>query len=303
MSDGVRIRPYGPADAQAVAAVRAALADAEGPVWRPVPEPGRSLVARLHGRTVGYTYLCRWTEADATRLYLLLGWVLPAFRRRGIGTALLAGQERQAVALDAGRTPPGVAMFGGNAEPDQPDVRALLVGHGYRVAFTVVELAATPTPQPPVVLPPGVALRPVEPQQHERIHAAIESSFADSRHGHTPRQLDEYLRDEVTGADLDLWQVAWAGEQVAGVVIGRTHPDRPATVPWVAVPPGWRRRGVASALLRAELQAMAHRGVPEVRISTVAENPHRTVALYQRTGFQVVDHHPRYRKPLDSPLG
>lgn len=303
VENGWRIRPSRPADAQAMAGIRTAVAEREGPATR--PDPGRaansplSLVAEAGGRPVGYTDLVRWDEVDGTRLYLVLGLVEPAWRRRGIGTALLARQEQQAAELDAGRSDQGAPTLGANVDEGQDDARDLLLRHGFTVAFTGVKLVTEPVPAaaPAPMLPAGLRLRPVCPEHHPKIHRTIVRCFADSRLGHTGLSYDEYLADVVPD-DLELWQVAWAGDDVVGLVISQRQRDGELDTPWVAVVPEWRGHGVASALLRRSLHAMAARGTTRAWISTVEENPHDTVGLYSRLGYRVVRRHPKYRKPL-----
>ena len=315
---GYRIRPYaGAPDLPGIERVRAAIRAHEGDVWlpgpdqRPLPDPTHCLVIEPgdgldDGRNggpgralVGYSWFDWWTEVDGTRLYLLLGWVEPAHRRRGIGQAVLARQEafaRQAAQLHSG---PGPALFGGNADDCQPDARELLLANGYTVAFTVVRMECDLRgPAPRRDLPAGLRLRPVRDDHHPAIHAAIEECFADSQHGHVARTFAQYQADLVDGAALWLWSVAWDGDQVAGVVIGTIQPDGTGLTNWVLVRAPWRRRGVARALLADCHANMAAAGLITTRLTTVAENANQTIALYESAGYRLVRWQPRYRKPI-----
>ncbi|MGC5287541.1 GNAT family N-acetyltransferase [Micromonospora sp. DT231] len=96
---GVTVRPYaGAGDIASVQAVRAEVRRADGDLWLPGPDTGEEpdgvhpfcLVAQADsGRTVGFTWMDWWSEGADTRVYLLSGCVAPAWRRRGIGTAML----------------------------------------------------------------------------------------------------------------------------------------------------------------------------------------------------------------------
>lgn len=304
-------RPYqGTADLGDIRQVRAAIRALEPRAWLPGPdsrgEAGLErfcLIGSVAGRAVAFTWMVQWAEADGTLMWLLLGGVDPAARGRGIGRALLAWQERAALAHAVeqhGRVPQH-AVFGANADDDQPAARDLLLAAGYRVAFTVVSMALTcdavSSVQAP--LPDGLADRPVEAQMHPCIHAAIEEAFAQSRRGHVPRSFEEYLRDvETRRQDPRLWCVAWDGDEVAGVVIAERVSEDEADLPWVAVRAGWRRRGLAQAMLRTVIARCAADAVHTVRISTVQENENQTVRLYEQVGFRVTQRHPRYRKPM-----
>lgn len=234
-----------------------------------------------------------WDEADGTRLYLLTGEIDPRWRRRGLGRILLARLEEQAAAHWRDHPGAGPPLFGTN--PSDEAALALAHAAGYRVRFTLVDLARDPAGAVEAPLPPGVALRPVRGEHHPRIHAAISACFAESRLGQEVQTYHEY-RDGVR--DTDLWVVAWAGDEIAGLVVNEREPDGTVDSSWVAVLPPWRRRGLASTLLQHSLRRLAGHGVRTATIRTVQENPHRTVALYERAGYRVTVRTPRYAKPL-----
>jgi mycothiol synthase len=243
---------------------------------------------------VGWGRLEWWDEADGTRLYLLSGGVAVPRRRQGIGRALLGRLEDEAAALwraDPGR---GAALLGGNAGPDEPETLALLTAAGYQTRFTLVDLARDPTGTKGTTdLPDGVELRPVEPEHHPAIHAAIQESFDHTGLGQRPFSYAEYLAD-AEGLQL----VAWDEQGIAAVVINDTLEPGVADTPWVAVLPRRRRQGLASALLRRNLTLLAEHGIREARIRTVQENPNNTVALYESLGYRVTGRTPRYAEPL-----
>jgi GNAT superfamily N-acetyltransferase len=298
----------GASDLPAIDAVRAAVRAQTPRAWMPGPDSLKNpnqlaycRMVRVGTDVVGYSWAQWWTEWNGTRLLLLLGWIDPAHRRRGFGTALLRWQIATASA-----TPPaelsgtGPLVLGGNADADQPDARDLLLAHGFRLAFTVVtlvcDLAATrPQARP---MPHGFTMRPVTDADHPAIHAAIEESFARDAHAHVPRTFNEYLHDvREPQSDTGLWCVAWHGNEVAGVVINERRPDGTGLTPWVVVRQPYRRRGLAEAMLHTGLARCAAAGITHVEISTVLENVHHTVTLYERVGYRETARMPRYRRP------
>ncbi|MEU8003514.1 GNAT family N-acetyltransferase [Catellatospora sp. NPDC049111] len=292
------LRGYaGPGDDEQIERVRQAALAVDGDVWLPGPDgdlPGEArVVAQDGGEIVGFGRLDRWTEDDGTEMFLATGFVHPAHRDRGHGTAMLRRLEAYAGTLGSGAP---FQVLGGNADDSQPGSRQLLLDHGYRVAFTVVDLsrpvAAADEPAAPT---PGLEVRPVLAEHHPRIHAAITECFTDSRLGFVSVDYDTYFAGV---RDTELWAVAWDGDEIAGLVISEREGDGVADSSWVAVRPAYRRRGLASALLGRSLAAMREHGVGVATIRTVAENPNRTVQLYERVGYQVVRRQPRYRKPL-----
>ena len=304
------MRPYaGASDIAGIQAVRAEVHRADGDLWLPGPDTSEDpngvhpfcLIAKANsGRTVGFTWMDWWSEAADTRVYLLSGCVEPAWRRRGIGTAMLRWQEAQATAFDRSKPIGGQSAFGANVGEHQTGNLALLTTHGYRVAFTAVEMAheLNGLPDSNIRLPDGLVQRAVEPAHHPQIHEVIEECFAGARDGYQPRTYEEYLRDV---QDIDIWCVVWAGDEIAAVVVNELQADGTALTPWVAVRPAWRRRGVGLAVMRRTLRILAEAGVSTARLSTVAENPHNSVRLYEKAGYRVTDWQPRYRKPVSWP--
>ena len=295
--DDVLLRPYrSPDDDSAIHSVRDAVRRVEGDVGPPGVDHPMNLVAEIAGSVAGYSRVDWWDEADGTRLYLLSGCVDPAWRRRGVGQALLARQEEQAVAHWRDHPGSGRAVLGANVGETRPDTVRFVRSAGYRLRFTVVDLMCDPAEAPAgPALAAGLDLRAVEPAHHQLIHAALVTCFAGAGHGQQPIAYDEYLDDL---QDTSLWLVAWDGDEIAAMVITERLADGSVDTPWLAVLPGWRRRGVAAALVGQSLRVLAEHGIREARIRTVQENTNDTVGLYERAGYRVVSRHPRYGKPM-----
>jgi mycothiol synthase len=300
----------GETDMPALEAVREAVRAVDGDLWLPGPDtdpdavcnPAQDcLLAEGDGEVIGYTWLTWWEEMDGTKLYLHLGWLVPQWRRKGIGRALLRWQEqrlRQIAQTQQAQPDTGKRFFGGNADDIQPANRALLLSEGYRVAFTYVQMVCQ-LPSTPVALAPlpaGMEVRPVEREQLPAMYAANHEAFSES---HDSNDTYEEWLSELGGQEPDtsLWVVIWDGDQIAGLVI-TTSDEEGAHTPWVAVRKSWRRRGLGKALMTRMLQKVQARGLAQAEIQTVAENPGKSVHLYESVGYQVMKRQPRYRKPM-----
>lgn len=258
------------------------------------------LVAQVNGQVVGYSLIEPWYEADGRWVYLILGWVLPDWRGRGIGTAMLRWGERTARQLAAAEHANERFEFAGNASSTEHDTTELLRHEGYYVGFTVLdmklEMSAPPHVHP---LPDGIEIRPALPEHYPLIARSISESyrneFAGDRFRGESNEVDSVARLSASGHDPSLWQVAWDGDQVAGQVIPLIAKGRPEMYD-VSIRPAWRRRGLARALLTRALYDLYERGYRVVRLHTTAEFPTRARDLYQSAGFRVVKQFPRYRK-------
>ena len=263
---------------------------------------GRWLVAQAGEQVAGYSRLSSWPEADGTRVYLSLGWVLPAWRGRGIGSAMLQWAEASSRRMAAAEHPGEKAELAANASRTEKEATALLLQAGYRVAYTTLEMGLEAAePVPPHPLPAGLEIRPVQPEHYLPISASVLSAYRGEFPGGRYSEVEDV---EIYAASLRapeedpaLWHVAWAGEQVAGQVLARIARGR-AEVFEVSVLPPWRRRGLARALLTRAVGQLQAQGIGVIRLHTVAEFPTQAVNLYRKVGFRALKEFPRYRKPM-----
>jgi ribosomal protein S18 acetylase RimI-like enzyme len=297
----------GAVDFPAIEAVREAVRTVDGYLRMPGPDTNPDpvcnpvqdcLLAEVDGKVIGYTWLGWWEERNGTKLYLHLGWLVPEWRRKGIGRALLRWQEQRLRQIAQAQPTTKPCVFGGNADETQQGNRALLLSVGYTVAFTMVwmicQLPTEPIQLAP--LPDGLEIRTVSRDQLPAIYAANEEVFAESYD--SLESYDTWLR-ELGGPDPDtsLWVVAWDGDQIVGHVIS-TSDEEGVHTPWVGVRRAFRRRGLGKALMTRMLQRCQQSGIQRADIGTRAENPGQSLHLYESVGYQVVRRMPRYRKPM-----
>ncbi|TDU87530.1 ribosomal protein S18 acetylase RimI-like enzyme [Kribbella voronezhensis] len=242
-------------------------------------------VAEADGDVVGCAKNVWWDEADGTRLHLLLGWIAPRHRGRGHGRELLAWQEDRA-RLEA----IGTSCFGVNV--DHESVRRLAVAAGYGIAFTRIRMTVELDEPGTVELPAGVEVRPAGPADHRAVFNGNAAAFKGSSSGYRQDTFEEFAQDVADDfPDHRLWTLGWEGDRLVGWVVSGA-----ADTPWVGVVADWRRRGLASALLRMNHAALWRHGVRRTGLWTVAENRTGSVALYERAGYRVTERQPRYRK-------
>ena len=265
---GLVFRPLqGEADVEAVYALRTECAAADGvdPLstlesW-PTREQLREmlagaaaagqhdqwLMAQVHERMMGYARLAGWPELDGTWVCLVLGWVLPEWRGRGLGTAMLRWTEGRVRRLAATDHPGEKAEFAANASSTETAGTALLLQAGYAAAYTALEMGwdrSTPLPAP--ALPAGLELRPAQAEHYPLIAASVVEAYQHEYENNRFNQGDDPAAfvAEISEPKHDpaLWQVAWEGDQIAGQVLAVIERGR-AEVFEVSVRPAWRRRG------------------------------------------------------------
>jgi mycothiol synthase len=272
------------------------------------PEMRASLAARdpqnvlfaFHGEEmIAALRLSWWTEADGTWLYLHLGRVVPEWRGRGLGTAMLHWAEERIRALATEHPTHGKAVFGANASSTEKTATELLLNEGYRCVhinavmdFTDFGMLFEPH------LPVKIELRCVRPDQLRVIWESIARFWAGTIWG-SPIPSEEEYQEFLHQPDLDLalWQVAWDQDQPVGMVLGRIS-NGCGYIDEVSVDRRYRRQGIAQALMLYVLAVLRERGVQRVRLHTDANNRHGARSLYEKIGFSVAKEFPRYRKPL-----
>lgn len=269
--------------------------------------PHRDMVfAETDGEPVAYSRVFWKDEQNGPRLYVSLGFVVPAWRRRGLGTALLTWNEERARRIAAGHPGDLNRVHHVWSTDSEPGAIALYDAFGYRIVRTFVEM--TRPIDEPIVLPPsptGLELRPTEPEHFRAVWDAWEEAFAD-HWGYAPRSESDFARWRNSRLfQPELWKIAWDGDQVAGLILNYVDERRND---WIGVRRGytqyvfvrrpWRRRGLARWLLAASIRMFAEMGMEETYLGVDTENPSGAHVLYESLGYMPSRKHFIYRKPL-----
>ena len=263
-------------------------------------------VVEVDGRMVGYARTEWNDEQDGLRLHQVIGFLVPAWRRKGIGTAMLAALEGRAVDALREHPPSGGAFFQGGAQGD-PGADALFTGSGYeaiRFGYEMVRPNLDPIVDAP--LPEGLEIRPVTEDQLPQIWDAAVEAFRDAWGFTEPTEGDYevFVKDPIQG-DRSLWRIAWEGEQVAGQVRGFINEDENARfgqkrgwVENISVRRPWRKRGLARALIASTIDALRDRGMTQGALGVDTQNVSGALRLYESVGFRPVNKSTVYRRPM-----
>jgi mycothiol synthase len=245
-----------------------------------VTEPG--------GEVVAATYT--WDEEPHT-LFDSAGWVHPAHRGRGIGTALVFAVERRAV-RDLAEARAGAAVrvlqsydadASGAFDPDASGARALLEGLGYSPEREYLHMEIdVPDGFDPGAAPAGITIRPRVEADDRAIVAVMAEGFGE------PWDYEEAQQEFLVSATFDpsLWFVALDGDKAVGALFGYMTDGR-GQVSALAVRETWRRRGIAQALLRAAFVKFRERGAANVRLNVDRDNKTGATHLYERSGMRL----------------
>ena len=272
-------------------------------------DPAHDVVlAEVHGELVGYARsMGWWTLEDGSLVQGHLGHVLPAWRRRGVGSALLRWLEarQREIATDY----PGAPAYLHHAFVTEGEAvrAAFLLQRGYVAQRHFQEMRrATLDDLPAFALPEGFEVRPVQPEHLRAIFDAHMQALKGSWGVAPPRPGDFENWCTLPSFQPDLWQVAWHVEtgQVAGQVkpwidarqneaLGR----RRGYTEFISVGAPWRRRGIARALVVRALRAQREAGMTESELGVDSNSPYGASRVYEACGVRVFKRKAVYRKP------
>ena len=316
----LRLRPFaGEVDLADMVRIHNMEAEADGLPYRTNIEEMRAQVAHasssftplrditmaeLDGSVVGAAMREAVDTTDGFREYRLDGVVDPAFRRRGVGMAMLEDGMRRLRELQATEGSARPPVFGSWSSERQPGDIALLEAAGFeprRWFFEMVRPNLDDLPER--ALPDGLEIRPIDASLARKVWHADVEAFQDHWGGFdgSEEHLQRWLDNPTT--DLSIWVIAFDGDEVAAGVINSIDPEQNAALGFqrgwlssVFTRRAWRRRGLASALIAESFRVLRSRGMTSAALGVDADNPSGALALYESLGFEIEMRSTAWRK-------
>lgn len=266
------------------------------------------IFADVNGEAVGYGRVLWWAEGSGRRIYYNFVWLHPDWRGKSILPAMVGWQEARLREIAAAHPSDADKRYMVESDNYQPQKSAIYEALGYEAdAYTAEMVRPDLEDIPDAPLPEGFEVRPVTEDQYRAIYEAQKEHFSDHV-GFTPPSDENYRRFFLGEQHFDssLWQVAWFGGEIAGMVRGfinepqnEAYGRKRGYTENISVAKAYRRRGLARALLGRSLRQMKERGMEEAALYVHTENPHRAMHLYESMGFREVRRQTRYLKPMD----
>jgi mycothiol synthase len=267
------------------------------------------IMVESNGQLVGYGRTFWKKEANAaTWLYYHSAFLLPAWRRRGVGRAMLRWLEQRAsaVSLEQGHPRGAERYFQAFCRETEQDKAALLEREGYspvRYFFEMVRPDLDSIPACP--LPPGLEVRPVRTAHWRAIWEANVEAFRDhwSEPEHPETEYQAWLKNGEFQPEI--WKVAWdaGSNEVAGMVLGyidheqnKRQRRRRGWTENICVRRSWRKRGLARALIAENLRELKTHGMTEAALGVDSENLTGALRVYESMGFRAVRRDAVWRK-------
>jgi GNAT superfamily N-acetyltransferase len=264
------------------------------------------IFAEVAGEVVGYGR-CWWQNlVDGSIAYYFFAHLLPQWRGTGIRLAMVRHLKRRLRQI-AEDHPAGKEKFylnwGMEAETDWTD---LLLAEGHKIVRYGLDMVRPNLDNIlDCPLPNSLEARPGTLAEHRQIWEAAREAFRDHWGMSEWSEASFDAWSQYPHFDPNLWQIAWAGEEVAGGVLNFIdHKEneengrlRGYTDP-IFVRRPWRKQGVAKALIARSLYVLKEAGMTEAALGVDAENLSGALHLYRKMGFEEEKRGMTFRKPL-----
>jgi GNAT superfamily N-acetyltransferase len=257
---------------------------------------------------IGFSRVGWYTGLQNTRLYYQNSFLHPDWRDHGFWVAMVRQGERRLREIAASYPFLPQCFYQAWATSTQVQWISVLEGEGYQAVRHFNNMLHRLNDIPDRALPAGLGVRPAQPEHYRSIWEAqrevqqelfeiVVEAWAEERYeswldspSHTPH----------------LWQVAWDGDQVAGMVLNRIDKAKDKKpghkrgyTEHIFVRRPWRKRGLASALLARSLQVLKAQGMEEAELGVDMENESGAYEFYKRMGYETFSTDIWYRKPME----
>jgi mycothiol synthase len=261
---------------------------------------------------VGGCVLRPRTRAEPVHEMPHFGGVHPAYRERGIGSALLDWAERAAVPLHERRFPGHRLTLVGQCLARNDGAVTLFREHGYRQTRWFLRMSYDlANGLPAARVPAGIDIVGFTADRSQDARLVRDDAFRD--HWGSTEDTDEtwahFIASQAFRPAYSF--LAYDGSEPLGLIVSHEYDSytratgrRELYIPTVATRRAGRGRGIATALLSQALHAARSDGLVKAVLDVDADSPTGAVGLYQRAGFVVTDTSISHVKPLiDWPSG
>jgi mycothiol synthase len=272
-------------------------------------EPTRNLFLVEHGSELVAYAGCRWWEEnDAKFIHVHWIFVLPEWRGRGIENELLHIAQQRLREYIKSHPQDATNWFESFVADSQHWLRNLLETDGYQpMRYFYDMVRADLQDLPDVELPAGIETRPAKPEDYRQIWDAQEEAFRD-HWGEAVLEEGDFERWIANSIwDQSLWQVAWEGDQVVGMVLNYVNANENNQYNFkrgytenISVRKPWRGRGIAKALLVRSMKMFRDMGFDNTALGVDTENATGALHLYECVGYKTVRTVMIHRKKIET---
>jgi len=224
------------------------------------------------------------------------GQVLPAWRNRGIGSALL--DYSLAVSQDLNDNQRGTAQrclhtYAWDADSDR---NRFLLNAGFNAVEYMYNMTRQLADNVTIAeLPSGIYTRPVTHEDARGLWDVYSEAFVDHPGFISLGEAGFIEWKNSVYFDPDLCLAAWQGDRMVGIVVNHVDADENRQFKRergyllrIGTLRDWRRRGVARALISRSLLLLKEKGCQEAALRVNVRNPTGALQLYESLGFKSI---------------
>lgn len=264
------------------------------------------IFAEVNGDVVGYGR-CWWNDqVDGSIAYGFFAHLLPEWRETGIRLAMvhfLKKRLRQIAADHPAEKEKTFVNWGMQAETNWTN---LLLAEGHKIVRYGLDMVRPNLDNiPDCPVPAGIEVRRGTLAEWRQIWEGAREAFRDHWGMQEWTETNFAAWSEYPTFNPDLWQIAWAGDEVVGGVLNFIDKKENETferlrgyTETIFVRRPWRGQGVAKALIARSFQVLKEAGMTEAALGVDAENLSGALHLYRKMGFAEVKRHMTFHKPL-----
>ncbi|MBC7879346.1 MAG: GNAT family N-acetyltransferase [Anaerolineales bacterium] len=267
------------------------------------------LFAEVNDEVIGYSRGFWRQEENGPRIYGSTGFLVPAWRRKGIGTSMFRWIENRMRVIADSHAAMESGLFESFVTDGNIGLAALVEKNNYKPIRYVVEMMRPDLENiSDFPMPDGLEVRPVLPEHYRAIWDADVEAFRDHWGYSEPTEEDHqaWLGDKNI-FQPQLWQIAWDinTNEIAGQVRTFINPAenekynrKRGFTEFISVRRPWRKRGLARALIVRSLRLQKEQDMTESVLGADSENISGATRVYEDCGFRVTKRHTLYRKPV-----
>ena len=267
------------------------------------------LFAEINNEVIGYSRGFWRQEENGPRIYGSTGFLVPAWRHKGIGASMFHWIEHRMRGIAESQTAKETSLFEGFVNDGNVGFAVLLEKNNYKPLRYFVEMVRPDLENiPDFPMPDGLEVRAVLPEHYRAIWNADEEAFRD--HWGYSQSTEEDYQAWLNNKHIfqpELWQIAWdiKTNEIAGQVrtfIRRAENEKynrqRGYTEFISVRRPWRKRGLARALIAQSLRVQKEHGMTESALGADSENISGATRVYEDCGFRVTKRNTIYRKPI-----
>ncbi len=253
---------------------------------------------------IGFSKVSWYSGFDNAKLLYQLSFLLKEYRAQGIWPIIVRHNELHLRTIAASLENSKTMLLQAWSTDTEKDWMATLKNENYEIVREFNNMIHPMDSIPDIPLPVGFEIRPVEKSHFRPIWEAQREMNAGLFENIAEDWTEDTFPAWVENAKItsSCWQVAWADNEPAGMVLAHYDPKnnpKHGYTEHIFVYPKWRNRGLASALIVKSLHTLHAHGVEKAELGVDAQNENAAFSLYKKLGYTTISIDTWFRKPLN----